>query len=849
VSLNPLDEEALFAGFGDTEELPDAPVNPAKLSIVQSSYQDPDAAANDKRLSDESGLSMDLVRHDRDEVERQVGLSKLDLEALSPGLSTWLENPDNANVSYDDIPLLDELSRKNSERPWYDFSLGDLKGFGSSALIGMGKVYDQAMVAFLSDIDETKVNPAGFTPDIIAQRKADRGQQIKMHIASLGVAEDEIAKLTPEDLTVMGKGVRGGAQMIADMAPGLAISALTRGQVNITLPMLVGKTGLESYGSARVADRGHEEALRYGGIDALLELATEKIPTKLAEELFTKIGTGGLKETVGKFMLSEMGGEQVATFTQTMNALAHDLDEELANAKTFGEMADIQAERQVVTAISTLIGSGSISGTAYVADRAVNRDRHVTQAALKQVENRVQSEVAQGWLDNQIFLAQSSKLNERDNKLFAEYIEQLDPDNRIFLNADIAGQIENPPTYVTEQLDGTGADVSISLGNFLTDFVKDEALLEQVRPHVKVHERFLTQNEIEAETDNTQVKTLIEKANKDRDAKTEADTIFEQVKSQLVATGRMGEHTARLSSELIPAYVVTKQQELKARGIEASVKSLYEDMGLKIGGPKDVPTEKPDTTVLTQDEQTEYESAVAKGLPMDRKSREERAKSMGFDTGRVVYHGTSREGYVENTDIRAFDPEKIGDKWSADQQGYFFTSSKKFASDYAASDRDYHKPGEGEGAVYPVYLKMESPLIIDDVFLKTQNMAPIGVTEDSISFWDNYQSLVFDWMQEGKHDGVILRDDTFKSEDGKPTESHIVFDPSQIRSVNAAFDPEYSTSPTLLAQQKFGDLTLTDTGVDEAGNQVEVTEKAQKLWNHHQKRIKMVDNLRECINA
>ena len=105
MSLSLEDEEALFGGYAENPE------NPAKLSIVQGSYEDPDLYASDNQLATDSGLPLEVVKHDRDEVKRQVGLSKLDLEALSPGLSDWLAKPDNASMSYDDIPLLDEINR------------------------------------------------------------------------------------------------------------------------------------------------------------------------------------------------------------------------------------------------------------------------------------------------------------------------------------------------------------------------------------------------------------------------------------------------------------------------------------------------------------------------------------------------------------------------------------------------------------------------------------------------------------------------------------------------------------------------------------------------------------------
>lgn len=185
-------------------------------------------------------------------------------------------------------------------------------------------------------------------------------------------------------------------------------------------------------------------------------------------------------------------------------------------------------------------------------------------------------------------------------------------------------------------------------------------------------------------------------------------------------------------------------------------------------------------------------------LNMEEAVRMQRAQEQGYGD-QVYYHGTARDGYVESTDIESFDPSKVGDRWSADDSGFFFTNKKSFASDYASSDRDYTFPGEGQGAVYPVRTRSENPLVIDSQFLRGQGMEPIGYSEDTISFWDNYQGLIRDWVEEGGHDSVILRDAVEKNELGAPIETFVALDPSQVRSTSAAFDPAQRDSARLLA--------------------------------------------------
>jgi hypothetical protein len=49
--------------------------------------------------------------------------------------------------------------------------------------------------------------------------------------------------------------------------------------------------------------------------------------------------------------------------------------------------------------------------------------------------------------------------------------------------------------------------------------------------------------------------------------------------------------------------------------------------------------------------------------------------------------------------------------------------------------------------------------------------------------------------KEGGHDGVII----LNTYDPRPTDVHVVFEPEQIRSVNAAFDPSKAHSPNVMA--------------------------------------------------
>lgn len=139
----------------------------------------------------------------------------------------------------------------------------------------------------------------------------------------------------------------------------------------------------------------------------------------------------------------------------------------------------------------------------------------------------------------------------------------------------------------------------------------------------------------------------------------------------------------------------------------------------------------------------------------------------------VVFHGTDK-------DFHSFDKECIGDNFRADEVGFFFTSNPKEASDYAENDTiGINK--RLNSLVIPAYISLQNPLIIDDSFLKNEGMHPIGIKDDTISFWDTYQGLILEWVSNKKADGIMLVDNTYKL-NAEPTRMIVAFEPYQIKS-------------------------------------------------------------------
>ena len=187
-------------------------------------------------------------------------------------------------------------------------------------------------------------------------------------------------------------------------------------------------------------------------------------------------------------------------------------------------------------------------------------------------------------------------------------------------------------------------------------------------------------------------------------------------------------------------------------------------------------------------EAQEWVRAREKGLDMSQGARMERARAMGFDTDTVLYHGTPDSRGVW-TDGFKTPKEKFGQ--TDPERVYFFAEDRKTASTYA-DDRRAFDYQNATAETIPVYLRMQNPKVIQ------WNGRPFrGREKDGSGF------AIRDYIDQARaegHDGVIIRNviDTYDGK-GKPSTIRAVFNPANIRSVNAAFDPAEAGSRNILA--------------------------------------------------
>jgi len=172
-------------------------------------------------------------------------------------------------------------------------------------------------------------------------------------------------------------------------------------------------------------------------------------------------------------------------------------------------------------------------------------------------------------------------------------------------------------------------------------------------------------------------------------------------------------------------------------------------------------------------------------LPMDDPSRMERAKQMGFDTSTVYYHGTP--------DSRGIHKSGFEDEYRS-PRAFFFSPSHKLANSYA-DDRRAFDYQNAEPEVLSVFLKFSNP--------KHINWGGHNFRYKDLKGEHHDIGKHIEQAHKSGHDAVVVKNisDEYggngKNYHGSPSSIVVVFDPKQIRSVKAKFDPDKADTPMI----------------------------------------------------
>lgn len=532
------------------------------FSFSVDNSKNPDQFAADQDLAGQTGLPVDYVERNRADAEKvkkqNVDYSKFaDME-----LGASLTDPAFSNLAQDDLDNLSYLEKT-------------FKGLGTT----ISESFKQgAKGVALSAIDEgAKPATAGMMPgvydpfvsDIFEERNPGLMTDVKQAAAGIAIEsikenEAAIKAVTPEGLDVLQQGIRSGAQSLAQMVPGFAASLATRSSA----PMLT-TMGIQSYGSAyskaRAEGLAPEQAASYGMLDAAVEVATEKLPADKILKITGEFGNQTLRNVM-KFMVVEAGTEQVATFLQSLNALAFGLDDELAAAETAADQAKIHAERAAVTLIATVVAGGSQAGIAAGVGKAAEK----LSGGKQQLQDMVAS-------------AEQSNLKRRSPEQFRSFLQSVDPLANVFVPASAFDGVQLDPSNKTlaqvaaqlPQARALNGDVVIPVADVLTDIPAD--MFATVAPFVRVEADGVA--EIDSRPD---MKELIEQVNRESEMATQSKAFQKDLSSQLIATARARPEEATKYAAVVGARLETLAVD-KGMTLDEAVKEYIGE--LRVVGP------------------------------------------------------------------------------------------------------------------------------------------------------------------------------------------------------------------------------------------------------------------------
>lgn len=204
---------------------------------------------------------------------------------------------------------------------------------------------------------------------------------------------------------------------------------------------------------------------------------------------------------------------------------------------------------------------------------------------------------------------------------------------------------------------------------------------------------------------------------------------------------------------------------------------------------------------------------VVDALPMDEASRMARADEMGFDTSKILYHGTPDVRGIDADGFSTASERLMGD----DRSGpYYFTNRKQTAATYADDTRafDYQN---AEPEIIEAFVAQANPLVIDAKGSSFREGIDLSELREQMPDYSDLNELrmgfdsatgrmmvhsdqMSDLAKLNGYDGVVIRNirDEYNG-GGMPSDVYMVFNPSKIRRTTAKFDPAKRDSRDLTA--------------------------------------------------
>lgn len=386
--------------------------------------------------------------------------------------------------------------------------------------------------------------------------------------------------------------------------------ALTPGGQGAAMTLFTAPVYGQEYGKAKDEGKSTSTAIAYGGTQALIEYATEKLPLgRLLGDV--KQGTPFFKLLARQLAL-EVPGEQAATLLQDLNEWAV-----LNPEKTFQDYIDARPDAAVQTLVATVVGTGGqvslISGVQAAADKIAGRETRAQREQLRATRGADQ-------LEQLMSAAAASMTRQRDPQSFAQLVQEAAEDSgtapaELFIDAarlvelvpeEVLAQLPSVQEQLEEALATDGA-VVIPIGEATATFAGTGFEQELVR-NVRVAEDAWTAAEAAEGRDllaqlEQEAQVVLAEQTEAQAWEESSKAVFDTLMGELTTAGRFAPDVNRAYATLVRNFYTvqaaragTTPQELYARfplTVSSRAPGAAAENTLEQEGPSVVPSEKP----------------------------------------------------------------------------------------------------------------------------------------------------------------------------------------------------------------------------------------------------------------
>lgn len=449
VPRDPVDEQnpylKLAQGLAGQQE------DRARFVIDQALKYNPDTAAEIQRLRTSTGLPMDVVERNLEEVRRREAAAAIDYIKIvqdSPILARQLTDPNFTTVAIDDIGVLSDLGRILR-----DTGVSALKGAVGlpQAAVGIADIPSMGQVGKALESVGYRPNEAqdilsGFYSES-TQRALARVQNADGFLASLSTALRNPVSIYTTVLESLPQVIGGAALARGLLAVGGNFGPVVAGSVG---------EGLMAAGAAAEGMRGESEdglltarealsSLGLGAGTSLLGYAGGRIAKGLGlGDVDTALAQGDLTGTPAPGFAKQVLGQGISEglFEELPQSVQEQMWQNFAAEKPLFDGVGNAAAMGLLAGGVTGAGFGAIQATA----------AKVVGAAAQQADAIERATLDSERLSNALDAATQSALRERSPEQFRQLLAQMAPDEQVYVDGEVLAQL---PTEVLNQLPAT----------------------------------------------------------------------------------------------------------------------------------------------------------------------------------------------------------------------------------------------------------------------------------------------------------------------------------------------------------------------------------------------------------